>query len=309
MAQRAPYDALMLRVALRPRFLGLLALMIAATLVCGVLATWQWDRAHRALTAEPAERPVAEISQVIGVREPVANEDSGRPVRVRGTFDAAEQVLVPGRSIDGEDAVIIVTALSVPQPDGTTARLPVARGWMRADAVRSAGGAIDAARAPAPPAGEVELTGRLEASEQAQAGVAADGTVEQISTPLLVNAWGSPMYAGYMAQTSPAVGLEPMPAAASAFSRGLNLQNLGYAAQWVVFGLFFLYLWWRAVRTRFLDEQADRADALRVRLAAAEGHTGGMHPAAAPAVGDDDDDAGASARDKEDRRGDDQTDR
>src|SRR5699024_10677969 len=46
------YDMAMLRTALRPRFMGLLALMIVATIVCGLLASWQWDRAHRALRAE-----------------------------------------------------------------------------------------------------------------------------------------------------------------------------------------------------------------------------------------------------------------
>lgn len=266
--------AAMLRVALRPRFLGLLALMIVATLVCGLLATWQWQRAHRALTAAPETQQAVPLDGLAAVGEPVTNAAAGRLVTVSGTFDPAEQVLVPGRRIDGVDAVIVVTSLHVTAADGTEARLPVARGWLPEDEVRGADGQVDAARAPTPPAGEVELTGRLEASEQAQAGIADDGTAAQISTPLLVNAWGSPMYSGYVAQTSETAGLRPMPAADSAFSRGLNWQNLGYAAQWVIFGAFFLYLWWRSVRTRFLDEQADRLDALRAREQAAGAHTG-----------------------------------
>lgn len=288
--RRAPYDAVMLRVALRPRFLGLLALMIAATLVCGLLATWQWDRAHRAITADPAEKPPVALGEVLAVDEPVTNEDAGRPVTAVGVFEPSEQVLVPGRRIEDRDAVIIVTALHVTSADGTAVRLPVARGWMPAEELTGADGALDASRVPAPPPGEVEVAGRLEASEQAQSGIAADGTAAEISTALLVNAWGSPMYSGYVAQTETSGGLEPMPAAESDFSRGLNLQNLGYAAQWIVFGLFFLYLWWRSVRTRFLDEEADRADALAARLGAAEVHTGGSTPAAtAPAAAVPDD--------------------
>lgn len=276
----------MLRVALRPRFLGLLALMIAATLVCGLLATWQWQRAHRALTAEPAAEQVVPLADLLAVGEPVTNAAAGRIVGARGTFAADEQVLVPGRRIDGTDAVIVVTALHVPQDDGSIARLPVARGWIAEDDVRGADGSLDAALAPAPPAGEVELTGRLEASEEARAGVADDGTTETISTPMLVNAWGSPMYSGYVAQVSDSPGLSPMPAADSAFSRGLNWQNLGYALQWVVFGAFFLYLWWRSVRTRHLDEQADRAEraeAARSHPSVPEAHTGDDHTPPAPA--------------------------
>lgn len=254
----------MLRTALQPRFLGLLALMVAATAVCGLLATWQWDRAHRAITGRPdaGDRPVA-LAQALPLGEPVTNERAGDPVVAAGTFAPSEQVLVPGRRIDGTDAVIVVTALHVPQPGGGVARLPVARGWMPAADATGADGALDPSRVPAPPSGAVEVTGLLEASEAATDGI-ADGTAREIATPLLVNAWGEPMYAGYLAQTSEAEGLHPMPEAQSAFSRGLDWQNLGYAAQWVLFGGFFLYLWWRSVRTAYGDQRA----AERARLAA-----------------------------------------
>ncbi len=265
----------MLRVALRPRFLGLLALMIAATLVCGLLATWQWHRAHRALEIAPPSSEVVALADIAAVGDPVTNEDSGRAVRVSGTYDPGEQVLVPGRRIDGTDAVIVVTALHVQQADGSDARLPVARGWMPAADAAGADGALDPAAVPTAPTGTVTVTGRLEASEAAQSGVGADGTIQEIATPLLVNVWGSPMYAGYVAETSAAEGLRPMPVATSAFSRGLNWQNIGYALQWVVFGVFFLYLWWRSVRTRYLDERAEAEELVRSRLSAAKAHTGG----------------------------------
>jgi len=265
----------MLRVALRPRFLGLLTLMIAATLVCGLLATWQWHRAHRALEVAPPSSEVVELSDIAAVGDPVTNENSGRAVRVSGTYDPSEQVLVPGRRIDGTDAVIVVTALHVVQGDGSDARLPVARGWIPAADVTDAGGELDPSAVPSAPTGTVDVTGRLEASEAAQSGVGADGTVQEIATPLLVNVWGAPMYAGYVAETSAAEGLHPMPVATSAFSRGLNWQNLGYALQWIVFGVFFLYLWWRSVRTRYLDERAEAEELVRSRLSAAKEHTGG----------------------------------
>lgn len=252
----------MLRVALRPRYLGLLALMIAATIVCGLLATWQWDRAHRALTASTqTEAPAVPLSELMTVGDPVTNAAASRPVTVTGAFDPTQQVLVPGRSIEGTDAVIVVTALHVTEPDGSRSLLPVARGWVPADSVPATG----TAGVPAPPAGEVTVTGRLEASESATQDV-VDGRTQEIATSLLVNEWGGPMYAGYIAETSPMTGLRPMPQAESAFSRGLDWQNLGYALQWVLFGGFFLYLWWRAVRTQQLDEDAARAEAVAARL-------------------------------------------
>lgn len=264
----------MLRVALRPRFLGLLALMVVATLVCGLLATWQWDRAHRALTQQTGEdRTLGQIADVLEPGKAVTNEIAGGIVDASGTYDPDQQVLVPGRRIDGEDAVIVVTALHVKTgsgADGTAgsddALLPVARGWIPEKQVTGDDGEVDPSLAPAPPTGEVSVNGRLEASEAATNGL-EDGVAEEIATPLLINEWGSPMYAGYVAVGSSQDGLNGLPKAESQFSSGLNWQNLGYALQWVLFGGFFLYLWWRSVRTAHLDELAEKREQMQSRLA------------------------------------------
>ena len=275
----------MLRVALRPRFLGLLALMIVATIVCGLLAGWQWDRAHRALT-DKADGPqqIGDIREVVGVGDAVTNEMVGDIVTADGRFAAGEQVLVPGRRIEGQDAVIVVTAFLVELEDGTEARLPVARGWLPAEDVAGEDGVLDPALAPAAPEGEVRLSGRLEASESASGGV-VDGVAREIATPLLVNEWGSPMYAGYLALDEAEAPLSALPAAESQFSRGLDWQNIGYSFQWVAFGVFFLYLWWRSVRTAYRDELDDRREEVERLLAEASGdqadgadHAAGLAP-------------------------------
>jgi cytochrome oxidase assembly protein ShyY1 len=267
----------MFRVALRPRFLGLLALMVLATVVCGFLANWQWDRAHRAMQArESSSQSVGQLEDVLDLGSPVTNDLVGRTVIAHGTFDPSEQVLVPDRNIDGTRAAIVVTALHVRQADGSEARLPVARGWVPEKDVTGADGKVDPSLAPAADEGKVEITGRLEASEAATSG-AGDGTASEIATPMLVNAWGEPMYTGFLADTSPSdPALHPLPPAQSEFSKGLNWQNLGYAAQWIVFGAFFLYLWWRSVRSTYNDERDDARRALEARLGG--GPTGGDPP-------------------------------
>lgn len=266
----------MLRTALRPRMLGLLALMVAATLVCGLLASWQWDRAHRALTSRD-DGPVSlgQVQDVLEVGGAVTNDMVGNLVDATGTFDPAQQLLVPGRRIDGADATIVISALHLDLPDGSTAHLPVARGWLPTAEVTGADGELDPSLAPPPPTGQVQITGRIEASEAASDGI-RDGIASEIATPLLVNEWGGPMYAGYVAQTSQAEGLAPMPTAQSAFTRGLDWQNIGYAAQWILFGAFFLYLWWRSVRTAYLDELADRREDLQREIDASTGTGGGL---------------------------------
>lgn len=77
----------MLRVALRPRFLGLLALMVAATIVCGLLAGWQWDRAHHALTDKAAgSEQLGDIRDVVGVGDAVTNAIVGDIVTASGSY-------------------------------------------------------------------------------------------------------------------------------------------------------------------------------------------------------------------------------
>lgn len=256
----------MLRVALRPRFLGMLALMVAATVVCGLLATWQWDRAHQVLTdqaAEPAQ--LGDIRGVLEVGDPVTNEIAGETVTATGSFVPGEQLLVPGRNVEGTEAVLVISSLLVELDDGTSARLPVARGWLPSADVTDAEGRIDPALVPAAPQGEIEISGRLEASEAASGGVEGS-VVREIATPLLVNEWGTPMYAGYVSLDEPVGALRALPAAESDFSRGLNWQNIGYSFQWVIFGGFFLFLWWRSVRATYLDEAAERREAMQKLL-------------------------------------------
>lgn len=266
----APTMGRMLRVALRPRSLGILAAMVIAAVVCSLLAQWQWDRAHRAITSQvQGPQELGEIHDVLDVGDVVTNRMAGNLIEATGTFAPQEQILVGGRSIDGTDAAIVVTALHVPQEDGTQARLPVARGWLPAADVTGADGQLDPSLAPAPPAGEVTVDGHIEASEAASDGI-VDGVSDEIATTLLVNEWGSPMYAGFLGQTSPAEGLDPMPEAESQFSTGLNWQNIGYSLQWVLFAGFFLFLWWRSVRQTYLDELAAHRETLEAQLASAQ---------------------------------------
>ncbi|WP_058234811.1 SURF1 family protein [Devriesea agamarum] len=310
----------MLRVALRPRFLGILTLMMAIATVCGLLASWQWDRAHRALTAQStsdAEHPVP-LDQVLTPSQAVTNEASGRRIEARGTFDPSLQILIPDRRIEERNAVLVVTALRV-HHGSDTALLPVVRGWVEmppgAEADGTAGGGgggsaeagqegpasghdgaalkeIKEAIAP-PPSGTVTVSGWLEASEAAQQGIIGDGLAGEISTQALLNVWGGPMYSGFVASSSPVAAagetagtgnataparrspmpLHAMPRPESAFAQGLNLQNLGYAVQWILFAGFFLYLWWRMVRQTYRDEMQARLKDMQVHTS-----NGGSRP-------------------------------
>ena len=232
----------MLRAAVRPRMLLLLVLLLAAAALCARLGAWQLDRAQvhgsaaaERLTAELVAAPAVPLDDVLAPQTTFTGDLVGRKVSVTGTYDATGQLLVTGRAHDGTTGLLVLTPLRT--ADGDV--LPVVRGWVAAPA-----------DADEPPAGPVEVTGYLQASEQAGTGV-ADGRTDAISSAELLNSWGGPIYTGYLvvsasdpAQAATVALLDP-PTKPGA---GLNIQNLAYAAQWWIFGAFAVLLWLRLVR-------------------------------------------------------------
>ncbi len=232
----------MVRAAVRPRMLLLLVLLLAAAAVCGRLGAWQLDRAqvHGAAAAEQraaelAAAPAVPLDDVLAPQTTFTGDLVGRKVTVTGAYEPEDQLLVTGRAHDGTTGLLVLTPLRT--DDGAV--LPVVRGWVPA-----------AADADVPPAGPVEVTGYLQASEEAGSGV-DEGRTDAISSAELLNSWRGPIYTGYLvvsssdpAQSAQVVLLDP-PTKPGA---GLNIQNLAYAAQWWIFGAFAVLLWLRLVR-------------------------------------------------------------
>ncbi len=163
--------------------------------------------------------------------------------------------MVSDRALDGRTGSLVLTPLRVAGGAGDGAVLPVARGW-----VASPDDAVP------PPSGEVVLTGFLQSSEAAGALDEGAGTAESISPAQLVNVWGGPIYTGYLVLTTSnpaqegALALLPAPEARG--GGGLNFQNLGYALQWWIFGVFAVGLWVRLVRDEAAgDPEPDAEDA------------------------------------------------
>jgi cytochrome oxidase assembly protein ShyY1 len=240
----------MLRAAVRPRMLALLVLMLAAAAVCARLGVWQLERAHvRAQGDEPvaARETTVPLGDVLQPQTSFRGDLVDRRVAVSGTYEADGQLLVSGRVVDGLPVYLILTPLRVTAGDATggsgRAVLPVVRGWVTSP---------DDAATLVAPVGEVAVTGYLQASEASGALDADAGTTDALSSAQLVNLWGGPIYAGYLAlaDSDPAqpAGLTPLPAPVPDDGDGWDLRNLGYAGQWWIFGLFALGLWVRLVR-------------------------------------------------------------
>ncbi|WP_448061895.1 SURF1 family protein [Cellulomonas hominis] len=263
----------MLRAAVRPRMLVMLALLVGAALVCGRLGAWQLDRAEvrgeRAAAealAEAESAPVVGLGTVLAPQTTFPGELVGRRVEVAGTYDASGQLLVVNRELDGRPGYLVLTPLRVTDADpggdgdaagtsgagdtagtagpvdGAGAVLPVVRGW-----VADPGDAV----VLEVPAGPVTVTGYLQASEDSGSAALPAGRTDSVSSAELLGDWGGPIWTGYMVLSGSqppqddALVLLPVPTRSGT---GLNIQNLAYAAQWWIFGGFALFLWWRLVR-------------------------------------------------------------
>ncbi|WP_240645761.1 SURF1 family protein [Georgenia sp. SYP-B2076] len=259
-----------LRAAVTPRMLGLFVLLLAAALVCVRLGAWQLDRAtsrgaEAAETAHAARlaRDPVPLEDVLRAQTSFTADELAVPVEVTGAYRPGQQVLVPDRAVDGEDAALVVTGLWVSRGRDAGAMIPVVRGWVPSASISTEGGAAEPADAAtaallAVPTGEQTVTGYLGGSEAAVSERYPSGMVGAISSAELANLWGGPTYGGYLvafteapdgtrSATSP-TGLPHAPPPTMAEETGLNIQNLAYAAEWVIFGGFALFVWWRMVR-------------------------------------------------------------
>ncbi|MEU1181265.1 SURF1 family protein [Streptomyces sp. NPDC005820] len=237
----------MYRFLLTPRWWGINVFVLLAIPFCVFMGSWQLSRFearvddHRTAKAqaetdrEEAARPLAELL-------PVDKATVGKQVTATGRY--GRQLLVPGRELDGKSGYYVLTLL---RTDGGRA-LPVVRGWLP--------GTANAAKAPAPPSGEVTVTGALQASEQpGDNGVSArgglpSGQTAAISAASLINLVPYDVYDAWVTLDTADAGMTTVPVS-SAPDTGLDLkafQNLGYTGEWFVFAGFVVFMWFRLLR-------------------------------------------------------------
>ncbi|WP_199807478.1 SURF1 family protein [Streptomyces sp. NRRL F-5650] len=237
----------MYRFLLTPRWWGINVFVVLAIPFCIFMGSWQLGRFedrvqdHETATTQQesgrreAARPLAEML-------PVDKATVGRQTTVTGRYD--DQFLVPERKLDDRTGFYVLTLL---RTDGGEA-LPVVRGWLP--------GEPDPARAPAPPAGEVTVTGSLQAAESPGSnGVSGrsgwpDGQTGSISAATLLNLVSYDVYDAWVTLNEGDSGMRAVPVSAPQ-NTGLDLkafQNLGYTAEWFAFVGFVIFMWFRLLR-------------------------------------------------------------
>ncbi|WP_409484996.1 SURF1 family protein [Arsenicicoccus dermatophilus] len=232
----------MIRTALQPRLLALLAAVVLVVVGFGRLGMWQLDvsrdTAAKDALAHQQAQPAAPLHQVLTPHAAFRGVMSNRKVLVTGRYDASGQFLVPDRLLEGRRGYWVVTPLD---EAGTRARVAVVRGFVTSPA-----------DTPAPPTAQVMVRGTLAPGESpSTAGTLPAGQRGSIDLAELVNHWPQELYNGFVVaqgeqpDTAPAALRRiPPPQPESSF----NLRNAAYAVQWWIFAAFAVYLWWRTVR-------------------------------------------------------------
>ncbi|WP_307842412.1 SURF1 family cytochrome oxidase biogenesis protein [Salinibacterium sp. NG253] len=243
--------ATMWEIARRPRWIGALVLALAIAASFAALGQWQLSRSLEGgeITEQQSETAV-ELDSVATAQEPLSYLTTGQTVTLTADLIAGDYVILSDRSNDSEGMGYWVVAHGV-EPSG--ASIAIALGWAEsADAAASAIADLDTMTGP------VTLTGRLLPTESPQQSDFEEGERSALAVSELVNLWAevpAGTYGGYVVSFEPRAGLVAIDAPPPSTEVSLNLLNVFYAVEWVVFAGFAVFLWFRLVRDVWEEER------------------------------------------------------
>jgi cytochrome oxidase assembly protein ShyY1 len=225
------------------------------------LGQWQFDRLadrkerNQVVRANEDGAPTP-IDEVLDDGDRVAEDDQWLVVTATGTYDADDTVIVRYRTREGVSGIDVV----VPLVTSSGTALLVDRGWMPTENQGDA--ALD--DVPAPPDGEVTVTGWLRADGTGSSTEVHDGSTRAINSGEIGDAVDRDVYGGFVELRSE----DPPPAASLEQVELPELDNgphFFYGLQWwffgvlAVFGFFYLmYDEWRTARRGGRPERGPR---------------------------------------------------
>ncbi len=236
----------------------LLALAVAA--IFGGLSQWQLSRAVSNgevddQRATETARPLVDLAQP---QEPLTGDQVGQIVSTTGRFVDDGYSVLADRVDDGRKGYWVVGQFEVDYPADTY--VAVALGWT--DDQAAAEQVVQALTgAPAPAVG---IEGRYMQPEDpaAESERTSDGSrplERTMSVAALINSWPqfdatAEAYGGYIVSETAPDGLGVISSPPPDRSVQLNWLNIFYAAEWVVFAGFAVFLWYRLVRDAWQRE-------------------------------------------------------
>jgi surfeit locus 1 family protein len=244
-------------LARRPKWIGLLILALTVAGVFAAMGQWQLERAaEEAIVVERDTETPTVLTELAEPQQVMTSDASGRIVTVEGTWVEGDDIVMTGRQTVAEVA-------GSRDGDWVVRHLRTADGASLAVAV---GVVPPGAGIPPLELGAVNVTGRYVPSESPQSSDFEAGERSAIAVADLINLWPEPgpVYSGYVVLSEAPSGFATIPAPPPVIEGQLNLLNVFYAIEWVLFGGFAIYLWWRLLRDEYekqLNEDEDDVDA------------------------------------------------
>ncbi|MGJ8721005.1 MAG: SURF1 family cytochrome oxidase biogenesis protein [Salinibacterium amurskyense] len=243
--------ATMWQIARRPRWIGALILALAIAASFAALGQWQLSRSLEGgeITEQQSETIVA-LDSVATAQAPLSYLTTGQAVTFEAELIAGDYIVLSDRNNDVEGRGYWVVGHAV-EPSG--ASVAVALGWAAtSDAAASAISQLEASPVA------VTITGRLLPTESPQQSDFEQGQRSALAVSELVNLWSevpAGTYGGYVVSFEAPAGLEAIDSPPPSTEVSLNLLNVFYAVEWVVFAGFAVFLWYRLVRDVWEEER------------------------------------------------------
>ncbi|MFD2674437.1 SURF1 family cytochrome oxidase biogenesis protein [Gulosibacter bifidus] len=263
----------MLKTACKPKWLAILLLALAVISAFVWLSKWQLDSAFNSATAaadESAYKTRVPLGDLVEPSKGLVEESAARPASVTGHLVAGDYAIVDGRIQDGETGVWVVGHFAVTndgvQDFADAPGIPLAIGWAPDDA--TANQAIEALDARGDASAALDVKVEAGQSPESARNETDPQRILSMAPGQLINTWQTPAPAYYSAWLLHESGLE-LPEGLQTIhavdidtSTQIDLLNIFYAIEWIVFAVMALYVWFRLVRDDYLNDQHERSDAV-----------------------------------------------
>lgn len=251
-------------IARRPKWIGGLILSLAVAAVFALLGQWQLERTFTVTEPVNPNEQVLKLNELAAPGEPITAESANALVTANIFLDQQNVFIVSNRLQQSENEVVegywvIANAGALLADNDSTGSLTVAIGY--ADTLDQAEMARAEIKEAILPQAFLESTGRF---LQTEGPVAVSDSekpyiVESLSLAQLVNLYEGPpvqSFPGFLAiDADPGFGLDPIQLPPREVGTQVNWLTLFYAVEWVLFGVFAVFLWWRLVEDQRLREQ------------------------------------------------------
>lgn len=277
------------QVLLTPKWLGALAFVLVIVSAFLGLGWWQVSRAVTPGDdgSRNTETPVA-IDTLLQAGAEIDAQAIEHRTLVDGTLLPQTATVIANRDQSGTVGYWVVAGLATVTTSGAPDGLvPVGIGWT---ATRDEADALaEKVEAVATQAEQLQLVGRIMPNDGLEVIVSssADYVPQYVAAAELVNEWPDtdlPWYDAYVVVASglpdsltaqAATIVSPPPSTEST----VNWLNIFYAAEWVVFAAFAIFLWWRLGRDEYQHAleraAADREELELLRAVAVRGASDG----------------------------------